>query len=154
VTSVKKFQPENKLAKALTDPSGMLVAQAVKNATRNVENVRGDCIAPLQVKMDELVACGSAIMQTRSAETTPELYRLAREVMSDAGMIGLKAVARAAHSLCELMSAGERHPHQWTGIAVHVEAISILRRDLEGQGASVAAMLEGLEKVSRLALQR
>lgn len=154
MTSVKKFLPENKLAKALTDPAGMLAGQAVKNAARNVENVRGEYIAPLQEKMDALVACGTAIMQTRSAETSPELYRLAREVMSDAGMIGFKAVARAAHSLCELMSAGERHPHQWTGIAVHVEAVSILRRDLEGQGAGVAPMLEGLEKISRLALQR
>ncbi len=153
MTHVKKFVPENKLARTLTDPSGMLAGQAVKNATRNVEIVRGEYIAPLQAKMDELVVCGAAIMRTRSVEATPELYRLAREVMSDAGMIGLKAVARAAHSLCELMSAGERHPHQWTGVAVHVEAVSILRRDLEGKGPSVGPMLEGLEKISRLALQ-
>lgn len=152
MTRVRKFVPENRLSKALTDPAGMLASQAVKNAERNVENVRPEYIEPLKIKMNQLVSTGTDIMQTRSPEAAPELYRLAREVMSDAGMIGLRAVSRAAHSLCELMSAGERHPHQWTGIAVHVEALSILRSDLEGKGANVGAMLDGLESISRMPL--
>jgi hypothetical protein len=154
VTKVRKFLPENKLSRTLLDPTGMLVGQAVKNAAKNVEKVRDDYIEPLRQKMDELVRVGLAVMQSRSAEEASELYRLAREVMSDSGMLGLKAVSRAGHSLCELMSAGERHPHQWTGVAVHVEAMSVLRRDLQGSGPNVAAMLDGLEKISRFALQK
>lgn len=150
MSQVRKFTPENKLAKTITDPNGMLVKQAVHNANANVELVRDAHIAALEVKLDELAAVASTAMQTQASEDAAQLYRLAREILADAGIFGLKHISRAAHSLCELMAAGDRHRHQWAGVAVHIEAISILRKGGGAFGGTdVNAMLAGLEKISR-----
>ncbi len=142
--------PENKLAKTIADPAGMLVKQAVQNASANIEAVRDVHLAALDAKMDELATVAAKAMQTQGSDNAAEVYRLAREILGDAGMFGLKHISQAAHSLCELMAAGDRHRHQWAGIAVHVEAIAILRRsDKASGGPDVDAMLAGLEKISR-----
>lgn len=141
--------PENKLAKTITDPAGMLVKQAVQNASANIEAVRDEHIAALDVKMDALASAAVTAMQTQGSDDAAQVYRLAREILADAGIFGLKNISRAAHSLCELMAAGDRHRHQWAGVAVHVEAISILRKGSAFGGADVDAILAGLEKISR-----
>lgn len=150
MSQVRKFTPENKLAKTITDPNGMLVKQAVHNATANIGLVRDAHMAALEGKLDALATVAAAAIGTQAAADAAELYRLAREVLADAGIFGLKPISRAAHSLCELMAAGDRHRHQWAGVAVHIEAISMLRKG--GQafgGAGIDAMLAGLEKISR-----
>lgn len=147
MSQVRKFLPENKLAKTVTDPRGMLVSHAVQKASGNMEKVRDAHMAALDGKLDELATAGASAMQTQSAEDAANLYRLAREILADAGIFGLKPMNRAAHSLCELMAAGDRHRHQWAGVAVHLEAMSILRRG--GMQADIDAMLAGLEKISR-----
>lgn len=153
MSQVRKFMPENKLAKTITDPAGMLVKQAVQNASANIEAVRGEHIAALEAKLDELAEVSGKAIQTQAADDTEQVYRLAREILADAGIFGLKHISRAAHSLCELMAAGDRHRHQWAGVAIHVEAISILRKG-EGAfgGTDVDAMLAGLEKISRTSI--
>jgi hypothetical protein len=141
--------PENKLAKTITDPAGMLVKQAVQNASANIEAVRDEHIAALEVKLDDLTTCAAKAIETQGSDDAAQIYRLAREILADAGIFGLKNISRAAHSLCELMAAGDRHRHQWAGVAVHVEAISMLRKGSASGGADVDAMLAGLEKISR-----
>ncbi|MFT3722232.1 MAG: hypothetical protein QM773_01505 [Hyphomonadaceae bacterium] len=153
MSQVRKFMPENKLAKTITDPAGMLVKQAVQNASANIEAVRDEHIAALDVKMDELAAVSAKAMQTQGSDDASQVYRLAREILADAGMFGLKHISRAAHSLCELMAAGDRYRHQWAGVAVHIEAISILRKGGGAFGGTdVDTMLAGLEKISRSAV--
>ena len=102
---------------------------------------------------DELAQVAAGAMQTQSASDAANLYRLAREILGDAGIFGLKHISRAAHSLCELMAAGDRNRHQWAGVAVHVEAFAILRREGKNPtGADLDAMLAGLAKISRAPL--
>jgi hypothetical protein len=150
VSQVRKFQPENKLAKTLTDPNGTLVTQAIKKASENIEKVRDEHMAALEIKLDALATAASTATQSQSAEDAAILYRLAREVLGDAGIFGLKHICRASHSLCELMAAGDRHRHQWAGVAVHVEALAILGRGGKTVGGpEIDAMLAGLEKISR-----
>ena len=150
MSQVRKFTPENKLAKTITDPNGLLVKQAVQNARTNVEFVRDEHMAALEGKLDEMALVATSAMQTQAAADAAQLYRLAREVLADAGIFGLKPISRAAHSLCELMAAGDRHRHQWAGVAVHMEAISMLRKGgMAFGGTDVDAMLVGLEKISR-----
>ncbi|SUS03266.1 conserved hypothetical protein [uncultured Defluviicoccus sp.] len=150
---VRKFRPENKLASALTDPMGMVGAQAVKRAAENVELVRAEHMAALDAKLDELASLSMLAAASHTQEDAARLYRLAREILADAGIFGLKNICRAAHSLCELMAAGDRHRHQWAGVAVHVEAIAALRRSgVAAGGPGVDAMLAGLEKISRTSL--
>ena len=150
---VRKFKPENKLAKSLTDPMGMVGAQALQRAAENVERVRVEHMAALDGKLNELASLSMLAAASHTEEDTARLYRLAREILADAGIFGLKPISRAAHSLCELMAAGDRHRHQWAGVAVHVEAIAALRRSgAAAGGPGVDAMLVGLEKISRTPL--
>lgn len=151
MSKVQKFMPENKLAKTIADPSGMLVTQAIAKASANIEQVRDVHIAALEEKLEQLSEIAATAMKTHTAEDAAQLYRLAREVLADAGIFGLKNISRAAHSLCELMSAGDRHRFQWAGVTVHVEAIAALRKQGRAAGGpDVDAMLAGLEKISRL----
>lgn len=150
MTQVRKFLPENKLAKTIADPKGMLLGHAVQKAAANVEKVRDVHMDALDGKLDQLAEAATTAMQSQSADDAAKLYLLAREVLGDAGIFGLKQISRAAHSLCELMAAGDRHKHQWAGVAVHMEAIAILRRGGKGAGgADIDSMLAGLEKISR-----
>jgi hypothetical protein len=151
MSQVRKFMPENKLAKTMTDPNGMLVKQAMQNAAANIESVRDAHIAALEVKLDQLTEIAAAAQKSQTAEDSAQLYRLAREILADAGIFGLKHISRAAHSLCELMAAGDRHRFQWAGVSVHIEAISILRKGGKTAGGQdIDAMLAGLEKISRI----
>jgi hypothetical protein len=150
VTQVRKFLPENKLAKTVSDPKGILLGHAVQKAAANIEKVRDAHMEALDGKMDELARAGATAMETQSADDAANLYRLAREVLGDAGIFGLKNICRAAHSLCELMAAGDRNRHQWAGVAVHMEAMTILRRGGKTTGGpAIDAMMAGLEKISR-----
>ena len=151
MTQVRKFQPENKLAKTITDAKGMLLGHAVQKASANIEKVRDAHMEALDSKMDELARTAATASQSQSSEDAARLYQLAREVLGDAGIFGLKHISRAAHSLCELMAAGDRHRHQWVGVAVHIEAIAVLRREGRNAGGpAIDAMLAGLEKISRM----
>jgi hypothetical protein len=153
VSQVRKFLPENKLAKTITDPRGMLLGHAVQKASQNIENVRDVHMVALEGKLDELARVAATASHSQSADDAAMLYRLAREVLGDAGIFGLKHISRAAHSLCELMAAGDRHRHQWAGVAVHIEAIAILRRESAAPtGANIETMLAGLETISRAAI--
>ena len=150
MSGVRKFLPENKLAKTLEDRNGLLMTQAVQRAANNIEAVRDEHLAALDGKLDELCTVAASASMSHSATEAAQVYRLAREVLADAGIFGLKHMSRVAHSLCELMAAGDRHRHQWTGVAVHIEAIQALRRmGRMAAGPGVDAMLAGLEKISR-----
>lgn len=150
MSQVRKFLPENKLAKTITDPNGMLLGHAVTKAAQNIEKVRDVHLVALDAKLDELAQVAATAMQTHASADAANLYRLAREVLGDAGIFGLKHISRAAHSLCELMAAGDRHRHQWVGVAVHMEALAMLRREgKKPTGADLDAMLAGLAKISR-----
>lgn len=150
MSQVRKFLPENRLAKTIVDPNGMLLGHAVQKAAANMEKVRDAHMEALDSKLDEMARVAVTAAQTQSAEDAANLYRLAREVLGDAGIFGLKNICRAAHSLCELMAAGDRHRHQWAGVAVHMEAMAILRRGGKATGGEhIDAMMAGLEKISR-----
>lgn len=144
--SVRKFMPENRLAKALEDPNGLLFRHALEKAGANLESVRDSHVAMLDVKVQQLaaLAAGSA----RRPEDAAELYRIAREIRADAGMFKLADVSRAAHSLCELMASERPGEYVWGGAVVHAQAITALRQPLKGSRQSRENMLQGLERIS------
>jgi hypothetical protein len=150
VTTVRKFTPENKLANTLEDRNGMLMTQAVQRATSNIESLRDEHLAVLDCKVDQLCTVAAAAMLSHSEEDAAQVYRLAREVLTDAGTFNLKPISRVAHSLCDLMAAGDRNRHQWSGIVVHIDAMLALRRlGRAASGPGVESMVIGLEKISR-----
>ena len=150
MTLVRKFKPENRLASTLEDRNGLLMTQAVQRAASNVESLRDEHLVLLDGKIDQLCAIAAAAAVSQSAEDAAQVYRLAREILADAGVFNLTPISRVAHSLCDLMAAGARNPHQWAGVKVHSDAMIALRRlGRTAAGSGVESMIAGLEKISR-----
>jgi hypothetical protein len=145
VTNVRKFMPENRLAKVLEDPNGLLFGHALKKAAANLETVRDSHMAAL----DEKISALGKFPAPGGAGDAAEVYRLAREIRADAAIFGLKDITRASHSLCELMASNRPAPQVWDGVAVHVHAILALRQPARGAAQARISLLEGLERISR-----
>lgn len=143
--TVRKFRPENRLAKTLEDPNGLLFGHAIGRAEANIERVRSTYMPALETKLDTLPIQAAA---SREAGETAKLYTLVREIFSDAGVLRLADLSRAAHSLCELLASGRSGEPLWAGVCVHVDALSALRR-LPPGAPGREALLTGLEKISR-----
>jgi hypothetical protein len=152
VKGVRKFMPENRLAKAMQDPNGLLLGHALQKAGANLEKVRDSHMDVLDQKLKQLAAVSGAASPTDA--DAAELYRIAREIRADSAMFGLKDLARAAHSLCELMSSNRPPTQLWGGAVVHVHAITALRQPMKGAASSREAMLAGLEQISRSAVEQ
>jgi hypothetical protein len=154
VSLVRKFKPENKLAGTLEDRNGVLMTQAVQRAAGNVESLRDEHLVLLDGKIDQLCSLAAAAVASQSEDDAAQVYRLAREILADAGVFNLAPISRVAHSLCDLMAAGARNPHQWAGVKVHSDAMIALRRlGRTAAGSGVESMIAGLEKISRASTQ-
>jgi len=142
--SVRKFMPENRLAKALNDPAGLLMSQALKHADANLENARPQHLAALDRKLDALRELAPA-----AEEAKDEFYRTAREIHTDAGSLGFTHMSRAALSLCDLLVSSAPPPRQRAGVTVHVHAIMALRSARGDEAKSQReAILQGLFAIS------
>jgi hypothetical protein len=144
----RKFMPENRLAKVVDDSNGVLFSHALQKAAQSIEGLRPAHLAALEKKLDELNLRAAAAAGSRDPAEAAELYRLAREILNDAGAFKLKDISRAAHSLCELMASAQNRKQFWAGVAIHIDAINALRRNCANDN-SRGVMLAGLEAISR-----
>ena len=147
MTRVRKFMPENRLAKTLSDPNGLLFGHAIKKASANLDLIRDAHMAAL----DQKIVLLGQFSQSGGANAihASEVYRLAREIRTDTAIFGMDEIARASHSLCELMVSNRAQQQLWESVAVHVYAIAALRQPAKGGAQARTSMLEGLEKISR-----
>lgn len=141
---VRKFEPEVRLKKLLSDPGGMTAEQALKRAKDGMDSIRGACLEATDAKIAE--------MQTLTDEGAPgrtdKIYRLANEVFAESGAYGLGELSIAAHSLCSLLAAHESSEAPKAAVMVHLEAMRMLRReDGSLDKAARAALLQGLRSV-------
>jgi hypothetical protein len=143
VTKVRKFKPTNPLAKAIGDPNGILVAHALQQASSNLAKVRDAHMAALDGKLSALrVAVGA---ESRDEE----LYRLARELLADAGALDLSHLSRAALSLCDLLVSNASSDKLKKGVVVHLEALTALRAAKEDEDLPRReAILQGLVAIA------
>lgn len=140
MTGVRKFKPENRLAKALGDPGGLLFSQALKSASANVAQVRPAHLVALDAKL-------TALRELAHAPRAPAFYRLAQDVMADAGSVGLPHLSRAAQSLCDLLASPVPDARLQRSVMVHVDALTPLRAE-EGAPAQREAILAALAQLS------
>jgi hypothetical protein len=142
--TVRKFVPENRLAKAFADRTGMLVAHAVQHANANLAQARPRHVAALNRKLDRLRELIGGEEEARD-----ELYRTARDVGSDAGALGFAHMSQAALSLCDLLVSDAPEARMRASIAVHIDAVMALRAAAEeGAQAGSDAILRGLFSLS------
>ncbi len=144
MTVVRRFYPDVRLKQLLAEPGGISVGEAIERANRCVESIRGDCLAAVDRKLSSIMALSHA----GPGEAGEDIYRLANEIYSEAGVFGLTELSRAAHSLCQLMSSVDEGAWPKEAIAVHINAMRALRRpDVAGDDQARSAVLKGLRSV-------
>lgn len=141
------FMPANRLAKMLGDSNGMLFSHAIEHAQTNLAKVRGAHEVALTRKLDalrDLAPFAHANTEQRAA-----FYRLAQDVLTDAGGLGMNEISRAARSLCDLLASPAGGARLRQGVSVHLEAIAALRAsNAEADGALREAILAGLTRIA------
>ena len=139
---MRTFQPVVRLAKLMSEPGGVTMAQALERADKALEATRGDCLAEIDHKIEQVVALAAAGLD---AKNLAAIRQRAGEIFGEAGAYGLTELSAAAQSLTRLLTAGKGSP---AAIAVHVDAVRALRRpELAGDVQARTEVLHQLRKV-------
>lgn len=145
----RTFAVENKLAIITREPGGRTIENAVRAAETLVEATRAASIASLLEKAEQLTVLAAEGRTSGDSAAFKSIYDLSNAIYGLAGSFGLKPLAEAAFSLCDLADAfrsGE--PANWPAIDVHVDGIRLLASLGEKAGAAGSeSILEGLRRV-------
>jgi len=149
MSKARIFAVENQLAKVVAKPGGRTVAEHVKAAEVRIEGVRDVTLASLVGKAEAMAALAAAGRKTTDTKAFDGIYDISNAIFGLAGSFGLKALAEAAFSLCDLADnfrSGD--PANWPAIDVHVDGIRLLATlgDKAGE-AGADSILEGLRRV-------
>ena len=149
MSKARIFAVENQLAKVVDKPGGRTVAEHVKAAEVRIESVRDVTLASLVGKADALAALAAAGSKASDVKALDGIYDISNAIFGLAGSFGLKALAEASFSLCDLADnfrSGD--PANWPAIDVHVDGIRLLATLGDKAGAAGAdSILEGLRRV-------
>lgn len=147
MSKARFFTPANRLAKMLSDSNGMLFSHAISHAETNLAKVRPAHEVALTRKLDALNEL--APFAHANAEQRAAFYRLAQDVLTDAGGLGMEPISRAARSLCDLLASSAVGARLSQGIKVHLEAITALHASTGAhEGALREAILAGLTRIA------
>jgi hypothetical protein len=143
---VRRFRPENRLAKLLETPGGVSVGQALSKASAALESIRESCMQALDQK---LVVLANMAERPANASRDEAMYLLANEIFNESGSFGLSELSAAAYSLCTLLDSEDRSSRRAAAIRVHIDSMRALRHpDMAGDQAARAAVLEGLRNLT------
>ena len=143
------FAVENKLAEIARQPGGKIAADAVKAAEIRIEAVREVSLASLVEKAEAMAALAAAGRESNDPEVFGGIYDISNAIFGLAGTFGLKPLAEAAFSLCDLAdSFRSGEAPSWPAIDVHVDGIRLLATLGDKAGAAGAdSILDGLRRV-------
>jgi hypothetical protein len=137
------------LAKVVARPGGKTVAEHVKAAEVRIEGVRDVTLASLVGKAETMAALAAAGRKAGDTKALDGIYDLSNAIFGLAGSFGLKALAEAAFSLCDLADnfrSGD--PANWPAVDVHVDGIRLLAMlGDKAPEAGADTILEGLRRV-------
>jgi hypothetical protein len=146
MTEVRKFHPEVRLKKLLSEAGGITAGQALDRANDGIESIREDCLAAVDGKLTQL----STLLTTEGERRGLAMYKCANEVFAEAGVFGLAELSAAAHSLCSLLANVDEARLPRPAIQVHIDAMRALRRpDVAGDKNARAAVLSGLRGLAK-----
>lgn len=148
MTSVRKFYPEVRLKKLLSEAGGMTAGEAMERADAKLEEIRDDCLSAVDTKLTEL----STLVRSEQVGRGARMYRCANEIFAEAGTFGLVELSAAAHSLCSLLARAEEAKLPEASVQVHIDAMRALRNpDVAGNKVARAAVLSGLRGLAQRA---
>lgn len=149
MSTARIFTVENQLAKLADRPGGKTVAEHVRAAEIRVQGVRDVTLASLVEKAEAMAAAVSAGKNGSDPKAFDTIYDISNAIFGLAGTFGLKGLAEAAFSLCDLADSfrgGE--PVNWPSIDVHVDGIRLLASlGDKAEAAGADTILEGLRRV-------
>jgi hypothetical protein len=147
--SVKFIFPPNKLAKLLRTPGGLVVGDAVEQASTNVLSLREDCLADLHAVLAELEQAFERAPQTRDEAAIADLYAIASRSIGNATACGMQSIDTGLFSLCNLLDHFANHG-AWDrmAVAVHVRTFRLLLNGVDAPPEQIEALLSGLRQVA------
>jgi hypothetical protein len=147
--SEAKFIPwKSRLSKIIRQPGGTTVRGALKDAKRNLEKIRLECVAEIDAKLALIQQrLGGAVDRPDDSEID-EVYRFSNDIVGMAGLFDLTELGEAAFSLCDLLDR-LKGVDQWDGpaVEVHLSALTLLRRATPAAAAN-QDVLRGLRKLT------
>ena len=147
--SEAKFTPwKSRLSKIIKQPGGTTVGGALKDAKRNVQKLRLECVIEIDAKLGQIQRqFGQAAQRPADAEID-EFYRLSNDIVATAGLFDLGELGEAAFSLCELLDRLRGSEQwDWPAVEVHLSALTLLRRATPDAPEN-QPVLEGLRKLT------
>jgi hypothetical protein len=139
MTVLRTFYPTSRLRDMFGVPNGMRASDAVERASLALEDIRDQCIAAI----DEKVERAGALAERCAPEDRETLFLISSEIFSEAGTFGLKELSAVAGSLCKLLGANALAPK--AAVVVHTDALRALRRPaIAGNKVLRAAVLQEL----------
>lgn len=146
MTTVRKFHPEVRLKRLLSEAGGIRAADALTAADVGVESMRDRCMQGIDAKIEKI----ALLVQNWERHAASQTYALANEIFSEAGMFGLKELSEAGLSLCELLGAHDAALIPEKAVRVHVDAMRALRSPaVAAEQAMRQAVLGELRKLSQ-----
>ena len=143
------FAVENSLAKVVSMPGGKTADQHVKAAEVRIEGVRGVSLASLVEKANAVANLAASGRKGDATAALNGIYDLSNAIFGIAGSFGLKPLAEAAFSLCDVADGfrgGEAA--NWAAIDVHVDGIRLLAAlGDKAEAAGAESILDGLRRV-------
>jgi len=148
VSEVKFIPWTSRLSKIIRQPGGTTVRGALKDAKRNLEKIRLECIIEIDAKLAVIQQKFGKAEQRPSDADLDELYRLSNDIVGMAGVFEMNELGEAAFSLCELIDRLKAPDHwDWPAVEVHLSGLRLLRYATPGLPEN-QAVLKGLRKLT------
>ena len=147
MSDVKVHRVKYRLARQLRAGAQLSVTTALGGAKDRVKKLEPAILAAID---DEIAGMDAAVsdLGRGDAAAVSRLYQAANRLLGLAGAAPrLEALGKAALSLCELLDALDGVPADFRPIAVHIDALRILRTQLPERDQFL--VLGGLSKVRR-----
>lgn len=148
MTEAKIIPWTTRLSKVIRQPGGTTAGGAVKDARRNLESIRRECIAEIDGTLGLIQQKFGQAIERPSDEDLEELYRCSNEIVGIAGVFDLTELGEAAFCLCELLDRMKMADQwDWPAVEVHLVGLRVLRRAEPGQMAN-QQVLDGLRQLT------
>jgi len=145
---VKRYIAPSRLATLVDRPGGKRREEAIADATRNLESVRGSSMDVIEELVAEIERrCGNCV--TAPLAERPAIEYVANQIITLAGTFGLLPLSEACKRLCDLVSAAEMRPELLARpLAIHARAIRLLApKSVALDATSAMLLLSELRKV-------
>lgn len=145
--TARTFKYENRLAKTLNYKKGLTLTEAVTAADGRLVELRERTLDEIDATVAEIQALAQDIKRLDDPRVQ-DIYAAANRINAIAGVFERTEMGEAAYSLCELISRF-RANERWSSamVAVHVDALQVMRQVQDHDPDHCKALREGLRKV-------